>query len=146
MQTIAPHIRFREARERAGLSAEGYAASVGLHRLDVWEIEGLDGHLTCCHSPKQVQKYCQILRIRPVDLFADCISESAISAADLVQLIHTECRSRGITLDQFEDIVEWRLTACIEPPEKLLEDMTIDGLQWLCREIHIDWRRVLLSL
>jgi transcriptional regulator with XRE-family HTH domain len=144
--TIAPHIRFREARERAGLSAEEVAASVGLHRLDVWEIEGLDGDLTCCHSPRQIQKFCQILRIRPVDLFADSISEPAVSATDLVQLIHAECRSRGITLDQFEDIVGWRLTACIEPPDKLLEDMTVDGLQWLCRELHIDWRRVLLSL
>ena len=30
--------------------------------------------------------------------------------------------------------------------ESLLEDMTVDGLQWLCRELRIDWRRVLLSL
>jgi len=144
--TTAPHIRFREARERAGLSAEEVAASAGIHRLDVWEIEGLDGDLTCGHSPRQLQKLCQILRIRPVDLFADSITESAISASDLVQLIHAECCSRGITLEQFEDVVEWRLTACIDPPEKLLEDMTVDGLQWLCRELHIDWRRVLLSI
>ena len=51
----------------------------------------------------------------------------------------------GVTLEQFEDAVGWRLSACIEPPERLLEDMTVDGLQWLCRELHIDWRRVFLS-
>jgi hypothetical protein len=38
------------------------------------------------------------------------------------------------------------LTACIEPPDRLLEDMTIDGLQWLCRELGIHWHRVILSL
>jgi hypothetical protein len=35
------------------------------------------------------------------------------------------------------------LSACIDPPQRLLEDMTVDGLQWLCRELRIDWRRAL---
>jgi hypothetical protein len=63
-----------------------------------------------------------------------------------VKHIHTECATRGVTLGQFEDIVGWRLSACIAPPEKLFVDMTVDGLQWLCRELRIDWRRVFLSL
>lgn len=28
----------------------------------------------------------------------------------------------------------------------LLEEITIQGLKWLCDELRIDWRRVLLSL
>jgi hypothetical protein len=93
-----------------------------------------------------VQKFCRVLGIRPVELFADSIPEPAVSAAELVRLIHAECDSRGITLEQFEDAVGWRLSACIEPPAYMLEDMTVDGLQWLCRELRIDWRRVFLSL
>jgi len=56
--------------------------------------------------------------------FCDSIAESPVSADELVQRIHAECRSRGVTLGQFEDVVGWRLSACIEPPEHLLEDMT----------------------
>jgi hypothetical protein len=63
----------------------------------------------------------------------------------LVSRIHEECRLRGITLEQFEDIVGWRFSACLEP-ERLLDDITIDGLQWLCRELHVNWHRVILGL
>ena len=143
---ISPHLRFREARERLGLSPDELAVRSGVLHADVWEIEGLDGDLTSCYSPKQVQQFCRVLGIRPIKLFADSIEEPPVSASELARLIHAECRARGITLEQFEDMAELRLTTCIEPPEKLLEDMTVDGLQWLCRELQIDWRRVILSL
>jgi transcriptional regulator with XRE-family HTH domain len=143
---IAPHIRFRQARERLGLSPQEVAAQSGVPQADIWEVEGIEGDLTCCYSPKQVQQFCRVLGISPVELFADAIAEAPIPAAELVQLINAECLARGVTLQQFEEVVEWRLTSCMEPPEMLLEDMTIDGLQWLCRELRIDWRRVLLSL
>lgn len=145
--TSAPHIRFREARERRGLSPERFAALCSLHPLDVLEIEGLEGDLETCYTPRQVQRFCEVLGIRPIDLFADTISEASVSADALVQLIYAECRSRGVTLAQFEDVIEWwSLGSILEPPEKLLESMRIGSLQQLCQELHIDWRRVLLSL
>ena len=143
MNAVAPHVRFREARERLGLSPDEVAAQSGVSDAGVWDIEACEGDLTCCYSPRDVQKFCRVLGIRPVELFGGEISESPVSADELVRLIHEECRSRGITLEQFEDAVGWRLSACIEPPERLLEDMTVDGLQWLCRELRIDWRRAL---
>ena len=143
MNAVAPHVRFREARERLGLSPDEVAAQSGVSDAGVWDIEACEGDLTCCYSPRDVQKFCRVLGIRPVELFGGEISESPVSADELVRLIHEECRSRGITLEQFEDAVGWRLSACIEPPERLLEHMTVDGLQWLCRELRIDWRRAL---
>ena len=146
MTATAPHLRFREARERLGLSPDEVAQRSGVSSAGVWDIEKCEGDLTCCYSPRDVQKFCRVLGIRPVELFGEEISEPAVSADELARRIHEECRSRGITLEQFEDAVGWRLSACIEPPERLLEDMTIDGLQWLCRELGIDWHRVILSL
>ena len=146
MKDISPHIRFREARERLGLLPDEVAARSGVRDAGVWDIEAHKDELTCCYSAKDIQRFCQILKIHPVQLFGSDISESAISASDLVKRINAECRSRSITLEQFEDAVGWRLSQCIDPPDQLLEDMTIDGLQWLCRELQIDWRRVLLSL
>ena len=143
MTATAPHIRFREVRERAGLSPDELAVRSGVSDAGIWDIEEIDGDLTCCYSPSDVQKFCRVLGIRPVELFGDEISEPAVSPDELVRLIREECRSRGVTLEQFEDAVGWRLSACIEPPERLLEDMTVDGLQWLCRELRIDWRRAI---
>ena len=143
MNAVVPHIRFREARERLGLSPDEVAAQSGVSDAGVWDIEACEGDLTCCYSPRDVQKFCRVLGIRPVQLFGGEISESPVSADELVRLIHEECHSRGVTLEQFEDAVGWRLSACIEPPERLLEDMTVDGLQWLCQELRIDWRRAL---
>jgi transcriptional regulator with XRE-family HTH domain len=121
-----PGLRFREARERLGLSPDEVAARSGISSADVWEIGGLDGDLTCCYSPKQLRQLCGVLGIHPVELFGGEVSEP-VSPEELVRLIHEECRLRGVTLEQFEDLVEWRLSACIEPPKKLLEDMTVDA-------------------
>jgi len=146
MSATEPHLRFREARERAGLSADEMAGRCDLSIAQLWDIESFEGDLTSCYSPNELRRFCQILGIRPVELFGGEISERAVPATELAQRIHEECRSRGITLEQFEDAVGWRLSKCIQPPEMLLEDLSIDGLQWLGRELRIDWRRVLLSL
>ena len=146
VNAVAPHIRIREARERLGLSPDEVAARSGISAPEVWDIEADEEELTCCHSPRELQQLCRVLGIRPVELFGGEVDQPAVSADELVQCIHTECRSRGIALEQFEDAVGWYLSKCMQPSERLLEDMSIDGLQWLCRELHIDWRRVLLSL
>jgi hypothetical protein len=144
----SPASRFREFRERAGLSHEDVARgfSNSLSSACIWDIESIDDELTDCYSPKEVLEFCQVLGIRPIELFGGDFAEPAISAAELVRLIREQCRLRGISLEKFEDAAGWRLSACIEPPERLLADITIDGLQWLCRELGVDWRRVILSL
>jgi transcriptional regulator with XRE-family HTH domain len=63
-----PHIRFREARERRGLSREEFAKLSGLHYADVCEIEEPEGDLTISHSPRKLQEFCRILGIRPAQL------------------------------------------------------------------------------
>jgi len=128
------------------LSPDQFASKSGLNSPSIWDIEEIAGELTSCYSPQEIQQFCRVLGIRPIELFADTIADPPVSAGELVQRIRAECRSRDVTLEQFEDVVGWRLSACIEPPDHLLEDMTVDGLQWLCRELRIDWRRVFLSL
>jgi transcriptional regulator with XRE-family HTH domain len=146
MAATSPHIRFRKARERASLSQEEVASQTGISFESIWDIESFEGELSSCYSPKEVQQLCGVLGMRPIELFEDNFPEPAISAQNLVQMIHDECRSRGIALEQFEDVVGWKLSECIEPPERLLDDMTIDGLQWLCRELRVNWMRVLSAL
>jgi hypothetical protein len=141
--TIPFSKRFRNLRERAGLSEEEASEQMG---VQVWDIEAIDRELTSCYSPSEVRKFCDVLRAKPSELFDVDTDQPPVSPQELISLMHTECRKRGLTLEQFEDIVGWRLSQCIDPPERLLEDMSLDGLQWLCRELGIDWRRVILSL
>jgi len=142
----SPEVRFREFRERAGLSRDDAAQQMGISAACIWDIEDSHGELSQCYSPDQVRRFCRVLNIYPKELFAVETADSPLSAGELVRLVHNQCRSRAITLEQFEDEVGWRLSTCIEPPERLLQDITIDGLQSLCRELGVDWHRVILSL
>ena len=146
LATTSPEFRFRRFRERAGLSHDDAARHMGISSPSVWDIESFENELSSCYSPSQVRQFCQVLGIHPSELFAVETVESPVSAAELVRLIREQCLARGVALALFEDAVGWRLSACIEPPERLLEDMTIDGLQWLCRELGVHWHRVVLGL
>jgi transcriptional regulator with XRE-family HTH domain len=146
MTATSPHIRFREARERAGLSIDEVASRSGISDLSIYDLEQFERDLTCCYSPKELQQLCDVIGISPIGLFGDTMSEAPVSVDELIGRIHEECKLRSITPEQFEDVVGWRLSECMQPPELLLEDITIDGLQWLCRELRIDWRRAFLGL
>ena len=143
MKATAPNLRFREARERMALSPDEVAERSGVAQADVWEIEGLPDDLTCFYSVREVQQLCRVLNIRAIELFGNDISEPEISAEELALRIHDECRSRGVTLGQFEELVGWGLSSYIELPEGLLAEMKIVVLQRLCQELRLDWRRVL---
>jgi transcriptional regulator with XRE-family HTH domain len=144
--TMSLSKRFRELRERAGLSPDEAASRMGISSPCVWEIESHEDELASCYSPCKVQQFCAALGVRPGELLGVTTTESAVSARELVEGIHAECRKRRMTIEKFEDVVGWRLSQSMEPPERLLEDMTLDGLLWLCRELGIDWHRVILSL
>jgi hypothetical protein len=143
MKEAAPHRRFKEARERAGLSIDQVEILTG---ANVFDLEEFEGDLTACYSPTQVKQLCQVVGIKAVELFGNQVSEPAVSAEDLIELIDAEIKSRRITLEQFEDAVGWKLSELMQSPRRLLEDISIDGLQWLCRELRIDWRRVMVGL
>jgi len=146
LKSTAPHLRFKEARERADISVADLSYESGVSSDCIRDIEAHEDELASCYSPKQLQRIAQILRIRPFEFFADTVSSSPVSADQLVQLIHAECRSRNLSLEQFEDVVGWKLNGFMDPPERLFETTTVDGLQWLCQELRLDWRDVLLSL
>jgi hypothetical protein len=119
---------------------------MGISSPSVWDIESFEGELTSCYSPSEARRFCEALGTRPRDLFGVSTTEPAVSASELAECIRAECTKRGATLEQFEDVVGWRLSECIDPPERMLEDMSLDGLQLLCLELGINWHRVILGL
>jgi hypothetical protein len=143
--TDAPTVaaRFRKFRKRAGLSENEASWQMGISSSCLWDIESCEGDLSSCYSPNELRKFCRVLKVRSNELYGVESKGLPISVQELVGLIHEQCRVRGITVEQFEDVVGWHLSLCTEEPDKLLEDMTIDGLQWLCRELGVDWHRVI---
>lgn len=153
--------RFRFFRQRSGLSMEEVAQKMreraklmrpetgkwmNISASSISDIEADDKELFSCYSSRQTWHFAQILGVSANELLNLNSAEFTVTAAELVQRINKEYSSRGISLERFEDEVGWKLSSCMDPPELLLEDMTVDGLQWLCRELGIDWARVILSL
>lgn len=146
MTASAPHYRFREARERLGLSHEDVAQRCGVSTPCVWDIESYADELTTCYSAVDIRRFGKVLQIRPGEFFDDEAVAPPVLARELAERIREECRTRKITLEQFEEVVGWNLSDSLQQSDRLLSDLTLDGLRSLCRELNIDWRRVLSAL
>ena len=77
-----PNIRFREARERLGLTPDEVAKRIGANAPSIWDIESFADELTTCYSPKEVASFCRALEIVPADLFG-AHTESSVSQVEL---------------------------------------------------------------
>lgn len=112
----------------------------------LWDIECIDDELTI-YSPARIRRFCQVLDISPRELFGIELQESPLTATDLVGLIREHCRSRGITIQQFEDASGWRLAESLDDADRFMQDgYSIDGIQDICRELGVDWLRFILGL
>ena len=147
MYTTDPNaVRFREARERVGLSPDEAALRMGISTASLWDIECCDNELTI-YSPTEIRRFCQILSVSPRELFGIEVQAAPLSAADLATLIRKHCLSKCITIEQFEDEAGWDLVKSLDEPERFLhDDYSIDGIQDICRVLGVDWQRFILSL
>jgi len=87
-----------------------------------------------------------VLGIRPSELLGVEITDSAVGADQVAQLIREHCRSRGISIAQFEEAAGWWVAESLDEPQRLLQDYSLDGIQDICHELGVDWQRLILSL
>ena len=119
---------------------------MGISSASLWDIECIDDELTI-YSTTDMRRFCQVLSVSPRELFGIELQAAPLTATDLAALIREQCRSRGITIEQFEDASGWHLAKSLDDPERLLhDDYSIDGIQDICRELGVDWQRFILSL
>lgn len=102
MRVSSPHIKFREARERAGLSINDLAQLSGFASASIWDLEQFEGDLTSCYSPAELKQLCGILSINSADLFGESVCEPFISADELARRIEEECRVRNVSCRSLE--------------------------------------------
>lgn len=140
-------VRFRQARERAGLSPEEAAARMGIATAALWDIECVDDELTSAYSPFQIRRFCQVLAITPRELFGIEAEAAPLSASDLARLVHEYCLERGLAIQQLEHLAGWNIAKSLDDPERCFnEEYPVDGIQDLCYELGVDWHRFILSL
>jgi cytoskeletal protein RodZ len=82
--------RFREFRERAGLSEREASRQIGISLSCLWDIENFEGDLPQCYSPAELKKFCRMLGINPCELFGVENKEPSISALELARLIYEQ--------------------------------------------------------
>lgn len=137
---------FREARENAGLSHRELASMLGTSAAAIWDIETFDDELFECYSPVEVRLMATALGTDAAKLLKCASSEAPITGAELVDAIYQRLSASGESIKDFENRVGWRVQELLDSPEHLLSDVTIDGLQWLCEALQLDWRRVIAGL
>lgn len=71
MEPTPPNIRFRQARERAGLSHDqvGPQSGVPIGSSAVWDIETHEDELSSLYSPAEVRKFAALFGIHPAEFF-----------------------------------------------------------------------------
>jgi hypothetical protein len=112
----------------------------------IWDIETQEDELCTSYSPADIQSFCQVLGVRPADFFLIKQTEPPITAEQLASLIREHCRSHNLSLAAFEDAVGWDLSDSLDDPEMLFEDVSTEGLQWICKELGVDWHRIIAGL
>jgi hypothetical protein len=119
---------------------------MGISPASLWDIECVDGELTVHYSLAQIRHFSQVLGVRPRDLLGIESQAAAITVSELTSIIREHCRSRHLTVKAFEDSSGWSVAQSLEQPERFLHEYSIDGIQDICRELEVDWERLVLGL
>ena len=152
MSTTGEHSRvgisesFRQAREASGRSHQALASLLGTSAGASGDLESDDDELFICYSPADIRLLAEAVGQAPTALLHCPCAGPAISGDELIALIRTQQPERRESLAQFEDHVGWRLRDLLGSADALLAGVTVDGLQWLCAALAVDWRRVIAGL
>jgi transcriptional regulator with XRE-family HTH domain len=138
--------RFREARERAGMSITEMAMRAGISEPCVWDLESHEDELMVAYSSADLQQFAAILNVRAAYLLGTAECNDPITHTQLASAIREHCKTREMTIEQFSGTAGWEIAAAIDSPDLFLSDFTLDGIQDICRELVIDWARFVSSL
>ncbi|MBI5817894.1 MAG: helix-turn-helix transcriptional regulator [Verrucomicrobia bacterium] len=143
--TVSISTRFREARERAGLSHDEAACMMGISGSHIWDIETHEDEIGSNYSVADVQRFCGVLGIQPRYLFGFEMVSPPLSSNEIAVLVRQHCRLRGITIAQFEEAAGWSVAKSLDDPARFRHDYSIDGIMNICRELEVDWHRFMES-
>ena len=139
--------RIRAARHQAGLDKGTIAASLDLTFEGYRDLESFDDEVFDCLSLRQVKTLAEILGVSTVALVAPegaAIPSAPMSPEELVRRLVDHIASQHFTADSFGDHVGWDVVPAVNHAPSIWDDWNIDCLTDVCRELAVDWLRVLL--
>ncbi|MEJ0091277.1 MAG: helix-turn-helix transcriptional regulator [Limisphaerales bacterium] len=149
MKTADYRKKLKQARERKGWSIHEAATQIEgasiTSRNSYYDIEQCDGEITSNCSLSEISRICNLLNIRPRDLFCDKTSPE-LTIEEVVAKINEHCAKNKIPISQFEDTIGWRVESCLSNPKTALEEWNFDCLKDICEELGIDWQQVISNL
>lgn len=137
--------RFREARERAGLSVAEVAERAGVSDAAVWDLESYDDEMVTACSVADLRRFAGVLSVAPRELLGVEAHDAPVSAAELASAIREHCRVKGITTEEFGDAVGWDVYNVVDEP-KVLDRFNIECIRDVCGALGIDWQRFVSGL
>ena len=133
--------RFREARERLGLTQADVAEQLGIQVSSYWDIEFHDDEAFDCFSLAELRQIATILKT-PLEvlLFGNGFngSTSGTSPSMIAERLRVLAGSEGLTIDELGDRLGWDLTPIMADPEAI-DQFNLAGLSDLCAAIGVDW-------
>jgi len=137
--------RLRVAREAAGLTRDDVVRLGSLNPSAYFDLEAHDDELSMGVSVSEVVRVCRALHLDPRALFDGSVSAAALPSFDsLAQTIREYLGVNRVSLQEFENVVGWKVGESVADPTKFSE-FNLDGLSAVCEAVGVDWRGLLVS-
>jgi len=137
---------FRAARESAGLSPRELASALGTSTAAILALESDDNELFAAYSLTEVRLIAAELGTSPAALLKCPQAEASIQLAELISLIRIQLMNNPEQFRAFESELGRRISALLESPRTLVDDLTVDALQRVCAFSEVDCCRLVVGL
>ena len=135
--------RIAAAREKAGLSHEVVAHSIGLDAPSYWDLEAYDDEAFMAVSIAELVALARTLGVSTLDLLEPTLSAplEPISYAELAELIRARIVLDDVDVDTWGARVGWDVSDILANADSVA-DLNLDGLRDICSALGVDWRAV----
>ena len=140
---MGPAVRIRSHRVRAGKSPGEVARQLGLNEAWYQDLEHDDDALASTLTLFQAMELATALGVRLHDLVpSDSVPARSIPLVDLPALIDAHVARNGLSVEQFEEAVGWKLREFLRSPLTVAAEAPLVFLQTLTEHLGIDWLAV----
>lgn len=130
----------RNARIRAGKSRAEAAAHLALNPAWYDDLEQRDGELAATLTLFQGVALAELFGLRLADLFGVAMpAGERIALPDLPERIRAHVAAKGLSMDQFEEQLDWELEPFMAAPVQLATELPIAFFQALAAVLGIHW-------
>ncbi len=134
--------RIRTLRERTGKGAAELSELLGMSAMEYFDLELHDDELPTVASLDQIRRLAAALGVTAAALLSEdgaAVPAGRISYPQLVERTREYLVDAGLTQEQFENQLGWRLDDFFESEQKMLASCNLEFLKALCAGLGVPW-------